>query len=44
MKQKLIKECSLLEEEGSHIQHTHVSIVFGIRILVLVAESIVSHI
>ena len=44
MEYKLIERCFLLEEEGRrHVQHTDVSIVFGIRILVLVMLSIVSH-
>ena len=43
---KLVERCFLLEEEEGrrHIQHTDVSMVFRIRISVLVTQSLVSHI
>ena len=45
MEQKLIERCFVLEEEEEerrHIQHTDVSIVFGMRMLALVTQSIVT--
>ena len=44
MDQKLIERCFVLEEEEErrHIQHTDVSIVFGMRMLALVTQSIVT--